>query len=104
MDARRRLREIMKDLNPPEGVGFIVRTAASDRPPEVLQSDLAYLLRLWQVIVRRLRKVSPPRWKSTANPDMITRTIRDNFKADIDSITVDDANAVPACRGVHAGW
>jgi ribonuclease E len=30
-DARRRLREIMTDLSPPKGVGFIVRTAAIDR-------------------------------------------------------------------------
>lgn len=88
-DARKRLREIMRDLDPPAGVGFIVRTAAIDRNPDELTSDLAYLLRLWQVIVRRLRKVSAP-VEIYRESDMITRTIRDNFKSDITSITVDD--------------
>ena len=36
-DARRRLREIMTELNPPKGVGFIIRTAAIDRNEKELQ-------------------------------------------------------------------
>jgi len=88
-DARRRLREIMTDLNPPKGVGFIVRTAAIDRDPKELQNDLAYLLRLWQVVVRRIQKVRAP-VEIYRESDMITRTIRDNFKGDIDGIWVDD--------------
>jgi ribonuclease E len=91
-DARRRLREIMTDLNPPKGVGFIVRTAAIDRDPKELQNDLAYLLRLWQVVVRRIQKVRAP-VEIYRESDMITRTIRDNFKGDIDAIWVDDPTA-----------
>lgn len=88
-DARRRLREIMTDLSPPPGVGFIVRTAAIDRDPQELQNDLTYLLRLWQVVVRRIQKVRAP-VEIYRESDMITRTIRDNFKGDIDNIYVDD--------------
>jgi ribonuclease E len=91
-DARRRLREIMTTLAPPKGVGFIVRTAAVDRDARELQNDLAYLLRLWQVVVKRLKRVQGP-VEIYRESDMITRTIRDIFTSDIDTIWVDEANA-----------
>src|SRR5258706_7339179 len=47
--TRQRLKEIMADLNAPKGVGFIIRTAAVDRNVQELQSDLSYLVRLWEV-------------------------------------------------------
>ncbi len=91
-DARRRLREIMTALNPPKGVGFIVRTAAVDRNERELQNDLAYLLRLWQVVVRRIKKMPAP-VEIYRESDMITRTIRDIFTNDIDTIWVDEPTA-----------
>ena len=53
---RRKLREIMLELNPPKGLGFIVRTAGLERTKRELARDLAYLLRLWKVILRRIKK------------------------------------------------
>ncbi len=91
-DARRRLREIMTTLAPPKGVGFIVRTAAVDRDAKELQNDLAYLLRLWQVVVKRLKRVQGP-VEIYRESDMITRTIRDIFTNDIDTIWVDEPTA-----------
>jgi len=91
-EARRRLREIMATLNPPKGVGFIVRTAAIDRDARELRNDLAYLLRLWQVVVKRIKRVSGP-IEIYRESDMITRTIRDIFTNDIDTIWVDEPNA-----------
>ncbi len=43
-DARRKLRDMMLELNPPKGLGFIVRTAGVDRTKKELSRDLAYLL------------------------------------------------------------
>ena len=57
-EDRRRLRDILRELNPPKGVGFIVRTAGTDRTKKELSRDLAYLLRLWKVIVRRIKKTT----------------------------------------------
>jgi ribonuclease E len=91
-DARKRLREIMSTLAPPKGVGFIVRTAAIDRDARELRNDLAYLLRLWQVVVKRIKRVSGP-VEIYRESDMITRTIRDIFTNDIDTIWVDEATA-----------
>jgi ribonuclease E len=92
IDARKRLREIMNRLNPPKGVGFIVRTAAIDRNEVELQNDLAYLLRLWQVVAKRIKRVASP-VEIYRESDMITRTIRDNFTSDINTIYVDEPNA-----------
>src|SRR4029079_3959017 len=59
-EARRRLREIFHELQPPKGLGFIIRTAGLDKNKKELQRDLAYLSRLWQVVVRRIRKLKAP--------------------------------------------
>lgn len=55
---RRVLRDIMLDLKPPKGVGFVVRTAGTERTKSEMARDMAYLLRLWKSIVRRMRKYS----------------------------------------------
>lgn len=90
--TRRRLRDIMIELNPPKGVGFIVRTAGSDRTKRELSRDMAYLLRLWKVIARRIKKVPGPTGIYEES-DMIIRTIRDIFTADVDAIYIDEQKA-----------
>ena len=84
-EVRRKLRDIMLELNPPKGLGFIVRTAGIDRTKRELSRDLAYLLRLWKVIVRRIKKCPAP-IDIYEESDMIIRTIRDIFTADVDAI------------------
>ncbi len=91
-DDRRRLRVILRELNPPKGVGFIVRTAGTDRTKKELSRDLAYLLRLWKVIVRRIKKVAGP-VDVYEESDMIIRTIRDIFTGGVDSIQIDEPAA-----------
>jgi ribonuclease E len=91
-DDRRRLRDILRELNPPKGVGFIVRTAGTDRTKKELSRDLAYLLRLWKVIVRRIKKMSGP-VDIYEESDMIIRTIRDIFTGDVDAIYIDEPKA-----------
>ncbi len=90
--TRRRLRDIMLELNPPKGVGFIVRTAGSDRTKRELSRDMAYLLRLWKVIARRIKKLPAPAGIYEES-DMIIRTIRDIFTADVDAIYIDEPTA-----------
>jgi ribonuclease E len=91
-DQRRRLRDIFHELQPPKGLGFIIRTAGLDKTKKELQRDLAYLARLWQVVVRRIRKIKAPA-EIYQESDMITRTIRDTFTNDIDTIWVDEPAA-----------
>ncbi len=96
-DVRRRLRDIMLELNPPKGVGFIVRTAGADRSKRELSRDLAYLLRLWKVIVRRIKKMPAP-VDIYQESDMIIRTIRDIFTAEVDTIYIDEKAAYERAR------
>jgi ribonuclease E len=89
---RRKLRDIMLELNPPSGLGFIVRTAGVDRTKRELARDLAYLLRLWKVILRRIKKSRAPT-PIYQESDMIIRTIRDIFNSEIDTIWIDEPSA-----------
>jgi len=96
-DVRRRLRSTMLELNPPKGVGFIVRTAGTDRTKRELSRDLAYLLRLWKVIVRRIKKLEGP-VDIYEESDMIIRTIRDIFTSEVDTIYIDEPGAYERAR------
>ena len=89
---RRKLRDIMRELNPPQGLGFIVRTAGLERTKRELARDLAYLLRLWKVILRRIKKAKAPA-PIYQESDMIIRTIRDIFNSEIDTIWIDEPSA-----------
>lgn len=89
---RRTLRQTLLDLNPPKGLGFIVRTAGQDRTRRELSRDMAYLLRLWKVLVKRVKNTSSPT-DIYEESDMIIRTIRDIFSEDIDAILVDQKEA-----------
>jgi ribonuclease E len=91
-EARRKLRDVMLELSPPKGLGFIVRTAGVDRTKKELSRDLAYLLRLWKVIVRRIKKHPAP-VDIYEESDMIIRTIRDVFTGDVDAIYIDEPSA-----------
>lgn len=91
-ELRRSLRDMMLELNPPKGLGFIVRTAGQDRTRRDLARDLAYLARLWKVIVRRLESMNGP-GGIYEESDMIIRTIRDIFTSDIDAIHIDSEEA-----------
>ncbi len=91
-EQRRRLRELFMELKPPKGLGFIIRTAVVDKNKKELKRDLSYLSRLWQVVVRRIKKLKGP-VEIYQESDMITRTIRDIFSKDIDTIWVDEPEA-----------
>jgi ribonuclease E len=94
-DQRRRLRDIFHELQPPKGLGFIIRTAGLDRTKKELQGDLEYLSRLWKVVVGRIKRIKAPA-EIYQESDMITRTIRDTFAKDINTIWVDEPSAYEA--------
>ncbi len=96
-DVRRKLRAVLREINPPKGLGFIVRTAGTERTPKDLQRDLNYLLRLWKRIVRRIEKHPAP-VDIYAESDMIIRTLRDVYSLDIESIWIDQPEAYERAR------
>ncbi|GAB4144756.1 MAG: Rne/Rng family ribonuclease [Planctomycetaceae bacterium] len=96
-DIRRKLRARMNELQPPQGLGFIIRTAGLDRTKKDLQRDLNYLLRLWRTIVRRLKKTTSP-VDIYEESDMIIRTIRDIYNSEIDGVWIDEPEAFERAR------
>ena len=91
-DERRKLRGYMLDMKLPKGVGFIVRTAGCERTRKELSLDVAYLLRLWKVIVKRVQTTPAP-CDVYEESDILIRTIRDTFTEDIDSVIIDHPEA-----------
>ncbi|MEN0110360.1 MAG: Rne/Rng family ribonuclease, partial [Planctomycetota bacterium] len=96
-DARKSLRAILRELNPPKGLGFIVRTAGVGRTKQELSRDLAYLLRLWKMIVKRIKSQEGP-GDLYEESDIVIRTIRDIFTGEIDAIHIDEPGAADRAR------
>ena len=85
---RRRLKEVMAELEIPEGMGLIVRTAGANRPKAEIKRDCEYLLRLWDDIRETtMRSVAPALIYEEAS--LIKRAIRDVYSRDIDEVIVD---------------
>ncbi|MCX8049940.1 MAG: Rne/Rng family ribonuclease [Methylohalobius sp.] len=88
-EARGDLKEIIASLDLPEGMGLIVRTAASGKTAEELQWDLNYLLQLWEAIERSANSKPAP-FLIFQESNVIIRALRDHLRADIDEILVDN--------------
>jgi ribonuclease E len=96
-EARREARDLLKELDPPEGYGFIVRTAGIGQTKTDLKRDLAYLTRLWKAIETRQKKLKGVGELYTES-DLIIRTLRDIFSNDINEVVVDDIAAARRAR------
>jgi ribonuclease E len=85
---RRRLKAIATDLDIPEGMAVIIRTAGSERTKPEIKRDYEYLLRLWDSVRSlTLKSTAPTLVYEEAN--LIKRSIRDLYTRDIDEILVD---------------
>jgi ribonuclease E len=85
---RRRLKELMEELDVPEGMGIIVRTAGSERSKAEIKRDYEYLLRLWDDIRElTLRSSAPALIYEEGN--LIKRAIRDLYSRDMEEILVE---------------
>ncbi len=86
---RLRLKSIMSQLKPPEGIGYIVRTAALKKNKRDLSRDLNSLLRIWKDIRERV-ETAPPLSLIHKEQDICLRTLRDYFTSEISDVLVDD--------------
>jgi ribonuclease E len=88
MSDRRRLKDILEELDIPEGMGVIVRTAGAERSKAEIKRDYEYLLRLWNEIRDlTLRSTAPALIYEEG--DLIKRSIRDLYTRDIDEVLVE---------------
>jgi len=88
-EERQRLKSVMNHLKLPEGVGYIVRTAALGQKKRVIARDLNNLLRMWQDIKKRA-ETKPTLSIIFKEQDLGLRAVRDYFTAEVDEVLVDD--------------
>ncbi|MEY3007287.1 MAG: hypothetical protein RI942_1629, partial [Pseudomonadota bacterium] len=91
-DERSELREAMRDLQVPDGMGIIVRTAGIGRSSEELQWDLDYLNHLWRAI-SEANAAKPAPFLIYQEGNVIIRAVRDYLKRDIDQVLIDSPQA-----------
>ncbi len=86
-DDRRRMKEIAQDLDVPEGMGVILRTAGASRSKQEVRRDFEHLLRMWES-VRELTLQSTAPTLVYEEGSLIKRTVRDLYSEEIDEIVV----------------
>ncbi|MGC9268547.1 Rne/Rng family ribonuclease [Acidiphilium sp.] len=94
---RRRLKEVMTELDIPDGMGMIVRTAGAARPKPEIKRDCEYLLRLWDDIREKtLASIAPALVYEEAT--LIKRTIRDVYTRDVDTLLIEGEEGYRTAR------
>ena len=87
-NARKQISDILDEIVPTSEMGFIARTAAMGQSKLALSADLNYLMKLWRIILQRIKSMHSPALVFE-EADVIIRSIRDSFRADIDEIILD---------------
>lgn len=88
-EDRSELRDAMSQLQIPEGMGLIARTAGVGRSTEELQWDLDYLVVLWKAI-KTASDDCPPPSLIYQESNVIIRALRDHFRNEISEVIIDD--------------
>jgi ribonuclease E len=88
---RKRLKDVVKDLEVPQGMGVILRTAGANRTKAEIKRDYEYLMRMWET-VRTLTLQSQAPTLVYEEGSLIKRSIRDLYNKDISEILVSGEN------------
>jgi ribonuclease E len=91
-EDRDRLKEIFGSLKLPKKMGFILRTAGSDKTEEDLHNDLKYLTKLWSKIQAESKKAHAPAL-IYQEQDFAVKTVRDYLTSDVVEVLIDDPDA-----------
>ena len=91
-EDRARLKEAAADLEVPEGMGVILRTAGASRTKIEIKRDFEYLLRLWETVRDLTLKSTAPKLVYEEG-SLVKRSIRDLYGKDIDEVIVAGSEA-----------
>jgi ribonuclease E len=86
-EDRARLKEVAQELEVPEGMGVILRTAGANRTKAEIKRDFEYLLRLWETVRDLTLKSTAPKLVYEEG-SLVKRSIRDLYTKDIDEVLV----------------
>jgi ribonuclease G len=88
-EERQRLKQIVRKLTLPEGMGVIIRTAGEKQQHRYFVRDLAWLLEEWKSVQENITKLASPACVFR-EPDLIERTVRDFLTEDVERIVIDN--------------
>ncbi|MBW2040097.1 MAG: Rne/Rng family ribonuclease [Deltaproteobacteria bacterium] len=89
---RKRLKEIVRQFDLPEGMGFIVRTAGMNRSKKELLTDFGYFMRLWENIKTRNKELPTPSLIYHES-DVVVKSIREYFSPEVKEVIIDEEEA-----------
>src|SRR5579883_2180079 len=84
---RKRLKEVAQELEVPEGMGVILRTAGAARTKPEIKRDFEYLMRMWETVRDVTLKSTAPTLVYEEG-SLVKRSIRDLYNKDIDEVIV----------------
>jgi ribonuclease E len=94
---RKRLKSVMSELEVPQGMGVIVRTAGAKRTKAEIKRDYEYLSRLWgEIRETTLKSIAPALIHEEGN--LVKRSIRDLYNKDIDEVLVEGDSAYKTAK------
>jgi len=96
-DDRSGIRDTLRDLNTPEGMGLIVRTAGVDKSTEELQWGVNYLVQLWEAVQKASGERAAP-FLIHQESDIVILAIRDYLRQDIGEIIIDNMEVFHKAR------
>ncbi|HAV65350.1 MAG TPA: ribonuclease E/G, partial [Verrucomicrobiales bacterium] len=91
-EERRRLKDILRKLEIPDGMGVIMRTVGEGQQLRYFVRDLALLVEEWQNIQKRIKE-GPSAACVFEEPDLVERTVRDFLTEDVERIVIDNPQA-----------
>jgi len=94
---RNEIRDALRELSTPEGMGLIVRTAGVGRNVDELQWDQDYLLNLWSAVSKAATTRAAP-FLIYQESNIIIRALRDYLRSDIGEILIDDREVYERAR------
>ena len=89
------------DLEVPEGMGVILRTAGASRTKIEIKRDFEYLLRMWETVRDLTLKSTAPKLVYEEG-SLVKRSIRDLYSKDIDEVIVAGVRGLSGGQGFHA--
>jgi len=96
-EERKRLKQILRSLTIPDGMGVIMRTAGEGQQLRYFVRDLALLLEEWKEVQEKIKK-QPMATCVFQEPDLIERTVRDFLTEDVERIVIDNQKAYERMR------
>ncbi|MDO3385728.1 ribonuclease E [Gilvimarinus sp. SDUM040013] len=97
-EDRAELRDALSQIEIPNGMGIIIRTAGVGRSAEELQWDLNYLLQLWESIDKGAKEAKAPAFLFQES-NVIIRAIRDYLRQDVGEVIVDNKESFDLASG-----